>query len=57
MRTKPLDIQRNKVKVYPIRFTEKDYFLLRDLAKKNKTTWGEAVRAIIRDFFKQKGDK
>ena len=55
---KNLDIiKRKKPSRVALMLPEDDYLLLKALAKKNKTTLSEIVRAIIRDFFKTKGDK
>jgi len=52
-----IDIQKPNNKRLTIRLPEEQLKLLSSMAKKNNATVPAALRAIIRDFFKTKGDK
>jgi len=54
MKIKPLDIQKNiKTARVALAIEEQDIKLLKSLAKKNKVSLSEIIRAIIRSYFSQ----
>ena len=54
MKIKPLDIQKNiKTARVALAIEEQDIKLLKSLAKKNKVSLSEIIRAIFRSYFSQ----